>query len=114
MEPHGGRQCYRNTDCNQSGLALPLFEYDHGTGCAIIGGYVYRGSAIPGIQGHYFYADFCAGWVRSFRVENGEAVDQTEWPSLRPGGLVMSFGEDTAGELYVLSGDGRVLRIVSR
>jgi hypothetical protein len=64
---------------------------------------VYRGSAIPGIRGHYFYSDYCAGFLRSFRYESGAAVDQKDW------GLTMSsvasFGVDIAGELYVMSGN---------
>jgi hypothetical protein len=107
-----GPQCFQSADCDRTGLALPVLEYDHGTGCSITGGYVYRGAVIPELQGHYFYGDFCAGFVRSFRVEAGAAVDQFDWPTLRPGGTIVSFGEDAAGELYVLTGEGRVLKIV--
>lgn len=106
-----GRHCFGSASCDQSGLTLPLVEYNHDRGCSITGGYVYRGAAIPEIQGHYFYGDYCGGWVRSFRYEAGAAVDQAQWPSLSPGGSILSFGEDAAGELYVLSSD-RVFRIV--
>jgi glucose/arabinose dehydrogenase len=109
-----GRHCLGTPDCDQSGLTLPVLEYSHDMGCAIIGGYVYRGSAIPALQGHYFYSDFCQGWVRSFRIEDDQAVEEADWPSLAPGGQVSSFGEDAEGELYVLTGDGRVLKIVAR
>ena len=97
-----GRHCYEDDDCDQTGLALPILEYGHDLGCSVTGGYVYRGTAIPALQGHYFYADFCGGFVRSFRVEGGAAVDELDWPTLRPGGTISSFGEDAAGELYVL------------
>jgi glucose/arabinose dehydrogenase len=107
-----GTSCYASAGCDTTGLALPVLVYDHGQGCSVTGGYVYRGSAIPALQGHYFYADYCSGFVRSFRFAGGEVVDQTDWPTLRPGGAVPSFGEDAAGELYVLSADGRVLKIV--
>ena len=50
--------------------------------------------------------------MRSFRLENGAAVDEYEWPSLAPGGNVPGFGRDAAGELYVLSSAGTVSRIV--
>ena len=100
--------------CDQTGLALPVKEYSHDSGCSITGGYVYRGAAIPELQGHYFYADFCSGWVRSFRFQDGAAVDQADWPTLRPGGSISSFGEDAAGELYVLDAGGSVYRIVRR
>ena len=109
-----GTHCYRTSPCDTTGLTLPMLEYDHGQGCSITGGYVYRGAAIPALQGHYFYGDYCSGWVRSFRFQDGQAVDQAQWPTLAPGGAVLSFGEDQAGELYVLSGSGSVFRIVPR
>lgn len=98
--------------CDESGLELPLVSYDHSEGCSITGGFVYRGTAIPALRGHYFYSDFCAGWVRSFRLEAGAAVDQYDWPTLAPGGSVPSFGRDAQGELYVLSAAGVVYRVV--
>jgi len=107
-----GSHCYAAADCDRSGLTPPVLEYDHGQGCSVTGGYVYRGSAIPALQGHYFYADYCGGWVRSFRLVNGAPSDQADWPTLRPGGAIPSFGQDDAGELYLLSADGRVLKIV--
>jgi hypothetical protein len=64
---------------------------------------VYRGNAIPGIRGHYFYSDYCAGFVKSFRYESGAASDQKDWGI--PTNLVTSFGVDFAGELYVISGN---------
>jgi glucose/arabinose dehydrogenase len=107
-----GRHCFRGDECDQAGLTLPVLEYSHSTGCSVISGYVYRGAAIPALQGTYFFADFCGGWVRSFRMEGGMIVDETDWPALRPGGLVTSFGEDTAGELYLLTEQGGVFKIV--
>jgi glucose/arabinose dehydrogenase len=90
----------------------PIFDF--GTGekgaCAVTGGYVYRGSAIPALQGAYLYADFCEGQVRAVVPRGERIVDRRE---LGPvvGGL-SSFGEDQDGELYVLSLNGRVYRIV--
>ncbi len=108
-----GRHCYASATCDLSLYTLPLVEYSHDNGaCSITGGYVYRGAAIPALQGHYFYADYCQGWVRSFRLENGQAVDPHQWPTLAPGGAVPSFGQDAAGELYVMNSEGRVFRIV--
>jgi glucose/arabinose dehydrogenase len=109
-----GRHCHASSACDQTGLALPVLEYSHDEGCSVTGGYVYRGAAIPALQGHYFYADYCQGWVRTFRFEDGQAVEPQSWPTLAPGGLIPSFGQDAAGELYVLSADGRVSRIVPR
>ena len=104
-----GLSCYNASSCTQTGLTLPVIDYTHTNGaCSITGGYVYRGSAIPGIRGHYFYSDYCAGFLHSFRYENGVAVDQKDWAlSL---GNVTSFGVDFAGELYVLSGSS-VLKV---
>ena len=71
---------------------------------------MYRGAALSGLQGHYFYSDFCGGFLRSFRVENGAAVDEADW-GITIGG-VTSFGQDAAGELYMLVEEGTVFRIV--
>ncbi len=106
-----GPECVAD-GCDQAGLEPPAVWYSHSEGCSITGGFVYRGAAIPALRGHYFYSDFCAGWVRSFRLEGGEAVDQYEWPTLAPGGSVPSFGRDAQGELYLLSAAGVVYRIV--
>ena len=98
-----GTICYAATTCNQTGLRLPVIDYTHAAGCSITGGYVYRGSAIPGIRGHYFYSDYCTGFLRSFRYESGAATDVKDWGLTM--GNVTSFGVDFAGELYVMSGN---------
>lgn len=107
-----GPECVGTSSCDQTGLELPVVWYDHDRGCSITGGFVYRGAAIPALQGHYFYSDYCAGFVRSFRLEGGVAVEQYEWPTLAPGTGVPGFGRDAAGELYILGTDGTVYRIV--
>jgi len=107
-----GRHCYASPGCDTSQFTMPVLEYSHAQGCSISGGYVYRGAAIPALQGHYFYADFCSGWVRSFRMQDGQAVEPYQWPTLAPGGSVTSFGQDAAGELYIMIAEGRVFRIV--
>jgi glucose/arabinose dehydrogenase len=109
-----GLSCYGSATCSRTGLVLPVLDYSHGDGCSVTGGYVYRGSRIPALQGTYFYSDFCSGWIRSFRYVNGAATDQRTWPTLKPGGNVPSFGEDAAGELYILDAGGVVYRVVSR
>jgi glucose/arabinose dehydrogenase len=100
--------------CNRNGLTDPVIDYDHTVGCAVVGGYVYRGSASPGLRGTYFYGDFCNGWVRSFRYSGGTATEQTIWPDLNTGGNITSFGEDSRGEIYVMTQQGSVDRIVAR
>jgi glucose/arabinose dehydrogenase len=110
-----GTHCYPNAgaSCDRTGLTGPVLDYDHSDGgCSVTGGYVYRGAAIPALVGTYFYADYCRGWVRSFRFANGSATEQHDWPALSPGGSVTSFGQDSGGELYVLTSEGGVYRIV--
>ena len=106
-----GPDCFGTSSCDQTGLELPVVSYGHDRGCSITGGFVYRGSGIPALQGHYFYSDYCTGFVRSFRLEDGAAVDQYSWPSLQPGVGVLSFGRDATGELYLLGSNGVVYRI---
>jgi glucose/arabinose dehydrogenase len=102
--------CYSpSTGCATGGLVLPVLEYSHADGCSITGGFVYRGSALPALKGTYFYSDYCEGFIRSFRFSGGAAAEQKEW-SLGDTGQVLSFGLDAAGELYVMTADGRVLR----
>jgi glucose/arabinose dehydrogenase len=106
-----GFSCYNAVTCTQTGLTPPVIDYaTHVAGtCSVTGGYVYRGSAIPDIRGHYFYSDYCAGFLRSFRYSNGAVVDKKDWGLTM--GSVASFGVDIGGELYVLSGDS-VLKLV--
>lgn len=107
-----GFLCFNpSSNCDQSGLTLPVLDYPHTNGaCSIIGGYVYRGTTIPALTGTYFYADLCAGFVRSFRLQNGQVADQFEWPNLSPGTLITSFGEDAQGELYIMTLGGGLWR----
>ena len=108
-----GAHCYSpETGCDQSGTVLPNLEYDHSGGaCTIIGGYVYHGANVQALQGQYLYADYCAGWVKSFRFAGG-VTDQRDWPDLSPGQGVTSFGEDGNGELYIMTEAGKLFRIV--
>jgi glucose/arabinose dehydrogenase len=127
VAPNAGRQanygwrlmegflCFNpSMNCNSGGLTLPLLDYPHLSGaCAVTGGYVYRGSALAAMQGTYFYGDFCAGFVKSFRYRNGQPTEETEWPLLSPpGGFVTSFGEDAAGELYVMTQGGGLFKVI--
>jgi glucose/arabinose dehydrogenase len=112
-----GFLCFNlSSNCNTGTppLTLPVLDYPHLNGaCSVTGGYVYRGSAMPALQGTYFYGDFCAGFVRSFRYQNGQPTEQTEWPLLSPpGGSVTSFGEDEAGELYLMTQGGGLFKFV--
>jgi hypothetical protein len=106
-----GTHCYNATNCVQQGLTLPVLEYSHADGCSITGGFVYRGSAIAGLRGHYFYSDYCEGWVRSFRWTGSAVADAREW-EVGDIGNVTSFGEDAARELYLTTAGGLVLKMV--
>jgi glucose/arabinose dehydrogenase len=111
-----GFLCFNTlSNCDPGGLTLPAIDYPHtGGACSVTGGYVYRGAAIASLQGTYFYADFCAGFVRTFRFSNGLVLDPAEWPRLSPtGGRVTSFGEDSAGELYLMNQGGGLWKIVA-
>lgn len=110
-----GNHCYDARTCDDAGMVAPVYEYPHGDGCSITGGYVYRGSAMPWLVGHYLFADYCDGWVRSLRYGGGVAGDVTDWSrAIGDIGNILSFGEDAAGELYITTGAGRVWKIVPR
>jgi glucose/arabinose dehydrogenase len=110
-----GTHCYPpGAECTPIGV-LPVVEYaTHANGgCAITGGYVYRGTRVAALAGRYLYADFCAGFVRSFRYAGGAASNPQDWTmQLNVGGQVSSFGEDADGDLYIMSLGGGVYRIV--
>ena len=111
--PMEGSECYGGSGCARAGLRLPVEEYGHADGCSITGGYVYRGS-IAAIRGHYFYSDYCRGWLRSLRLaDDGTVAERRTW-DVGSLGAVASFGVDSRGELYVLSGNGRVYLLEAR
>ncbi len=91
-------------------MQLPAFEYGRGDGCSITGGYVYRGFALPELQGLYFYGDWCSGNVWAAWRDVSET-----WQVMRfadTGMQITSFGEDEDGELYVLNYSGVIYRLV--
>lgn len=108
-----GTRCFVDDPCDPTGTVLPIHEYDHDEGCSITGGYVYRGE-IATLRHRYFYADFCGGWVRSFRIEDGQAVDHFDHSDdFGAVSTVASFGEDADGELYIVSLNGTVYRVMA-
>jgi glucose/arabinose dehydrogenase len=90
-------------------LVFPIAQYDHGRGCSITGGFVYRGRARPAERGRYIYGDFCSGTIWSLRVAGGAATDIRVEP-FKVDSLT-SFGENTAGEIFAVSGDGTIYRL---
>lgn len=111
--PYEGSQIYSGEQ-PASEPVMPIAEYSHsGTGgCSITGGYVYRGKAIPALVGTYFYGDWCSGTIWSARPPGaGGAWDVRV--ALESGQSISSFGEDEAGELYVIDYDsGQISRFV--
>jgi hypothetical protein len=103
-----GTQCTENDPdlCNLAGFVFPVTEYEHTSGrCAVIGGYVYRGALASLPPGSYIYADHCTGEIFLF-------ADQASSVVLDTGLSISSFGEDEAGEIYVVDLAGTVSRIV--
>ncbi len=106
--------------CSDAALAAPIHEYDHNAGAAIVGGYVYRGAAIPELQGAYVFADFAFSRFWSLRYD-GTIVSELHERTAEfapPGDLAIfnpsSFGEDAAGELYVCDySGGEVFKFVA-
>ncbi|MCW8879387.1 MAG: PQQ-dependent sugar dehydrogenase [Kangiellaceae bacterium] len=97
-----GAHCYNANSCDQTGLVLPVAEYNHDNGdCSITGGYVYRGQTIPALQGHYLYGDFCTGRIWSTVRESNQSFSTQE--ILLSGLGISSFAQDHSGEVYVLS-----------
>jgi hypothetical protein len=103
-----GSNCFTDRNCDQAGLVLPIAEYSHQGGhCSITGGYVYRGTEQPTLDGVYFYGDFCSGAIWGLRLGNEPVL------LLETDLAISSFGEDEAGEVYVVDLRGAVYRIVA-
>lgn len=104
----GGAGTNECTDQSQVGLILPVDTYETGAvGNSITGGYVYRGSNVPGLRGTYIYGDYTSARFFRFRIQNGQLTDRVEiTDQMRPAGggnidNIASFGTDNAGEMYV-------------
>ncbi len=98
------------------GYVPPVFQYPHedpgggkAFGCAIIGGYVARGPGLGSLYGRYVYADLCQGDIRSFSPLAPALTDRSENVHVED---LHSFGQDSCGRLYAVSGDGPVYRLV--
>lgn len=109
-----GPGCFEAEECDMAGFTKPVYHYpQEGSSCAIVGGSVYRGSAIPELEGHYFFGDFCGGWLRTLVYEDGQISSEIDWePELGRLGTITSFGTDAEGELYVTTFEGDLLKIV--
>jgi glucose/arabinose dehydrogenase len=108
-----GEQCYNSSTCSTSSLILPIHTYQNGVeGCSVSGGYVYRGSSVPGMQGVYLLGDYCSGKIWGLQ-KNGSAWVYTEL--MNSAHKISSFGEDEAGEIYLADRNvGRIYQIIER
>ena len=107
-----GSRCFpiRTQACDTDGLEPPVAEYGHDEGCSITGGYVYRGTRLPSLYGAYVYGDYCSGNLWALRHDGSRVTEQIRLAETRL--RISSFGEDSSGEVYVLSIDGRIFRFV--
>jgi glucose/arabinose dehydrogenase len=113
-----GTHCFNPpSNCDPLGVTTdPIYEYDHGQGCAVVGGYVYRGCMISGLSGTYFFGDYCSGRIWSFRFSGVDTSQFVERTSELGGALtgLTSFAQDHRGELYMIYQSGEIYRMVSR
>jgi glucose/arabinose dehydrogenase len=115
-----GFHCFNPpANCDTIGLTMPIYEYGHNIGCAITGGYIYRGGVMPNLKGTYFFADFCANKIWSFRYDNGnigefaERTNELAPATGQPIASISSFGEDRDGEIHVVDlNDGEIFKII--
>ncbi len=106
-----GDHIYKPQPIDRSRLVFPVFEYSHAVGCAVIGGYVYRGSAIPALRGWYLFGDYCSGRVWMKQGPHGAVRIASISGRVRS---ISSFGQDAASNLYIVSLSGSVYEIVEK
>ena len=110
-----GNEPYNLSGCPDEGLTFPVSTYSHYSSgdfkCSITGGYVYRGNQISGLNGVYFFADYCSGEIGLLsKNENDEWDMSLAFPNIN--GSWVSFGEDINGELYIASINGGIYKII--
>jgi glucose/arabinose dehydrogenase len=106
-----GTECFRQTSCDRQGLTMPIFTYGRSEGQSVTGGYVYRGSNIPALRGHYIFGDFVKGIIRAFPVDDSGRKTGPVRTLFENAGNVSSFGEDLSGELLVVTYGGSIYRM---
>jgi glucose/arabinose dehydrogenase len=108
-----GDHCFNpSSGCDTSHKILPIAEYDHGVGIAVIGGYVYKGSSIPSLANKYIFGDLTG---KIFSLTEAPANTFTRSDLLATGRTISSLGQDAAGEIYVLDyGAGSILKLVTQ
>ena len=107
-----GPACYESSSCDGADLVDPFFSYTHDEGgCSITGGYVYRGEAVPALDGVYLTGDYCSGKLWGVGTDADGAWLASE--PIETGFQISSFAEDASGEVYVLDYAGAIYRIVA-
>jgi glucose/arabinose dehydrogenase len=110
-----GLNCFSSSDCDGTGMVAPVVEVEHGDSdtCSITGGPVYRGAVLPQLGGHYFYSDYCGGYLRSFHFADGAATELRDWTNqVGVPGQITGFGVDGASEMYVTT-TNQLLKVVA-
>ena len=107
-----GNHCFTpSSGCDMSGKVLPIAEYGHGEGIAVIGGYVYKGTAIPSLSNAYIFGDLTG---KVWSLTEAPANTWTRTLLLSSGRTISSFGQDSAGEVYVVDLGGSVLKLAAQ
>jgi glucose/arabinose dehydrogenase len=104
-----GSLCYSPpSGCNQTGLSLPIWEYNHSLGYSVTGGFVYRGAVFPDLVSAYVYGDYGSGRIWALRYDG---MNTTNSELAATGVHITSFGLDQKGELYICAYDGYIYRL---
>jgi glucose/arabinose dehydrogenase len=108
-----GTHCYNpDQGCSPEGLIFPIAEYGHEQGrCSITGGYVYRGPSIHALRGTYVFGDYCSGELFALSASANRRTSTVPRVLMRTGFRISSFGEDEAGEVYVVDHKGGIYRL---
>ena len=110
-----GSRCFKpTTGCDTTGLTLPISEYTHAEGNSVIGGYVYRGEELAAIQGKYLFSDFSSGRIWALTQNEDDSWTRDQVFESESDIFVVSFGEDQAGELYIVDITGTISKIKLR
>ena len=106
-----GANCFNANSCVTAGLIDPIHEYGRSDGASVTGGYVYRGSDIPALDGRYVFADFISGriWAIDSAAQNLVASELLIDSTFN----IASFGQSSAGELFVVNYGGTLHEIVA-
>jgi len=106
-----GAHCFKASTCDAEGLVPPVTEYEHDLGCAVVGGFAYRGTRYPFLVGTYLFSDNCSSRIFAIQASADGPVAPVQVGRLQ--GNVASLGEDVRGELYALTIQGTIARLVA-